>query len=347
MKNKLLILVYSMLTYSVFSQGVINCYATFSNRPPQCGIFYIIDCGYGCSFCLTSERVDNATYHWIIKDPNGNTVTFTTPDPGRIPAGLQGEYTISFVKTITNPITKEVIIEKSSATYKSNCNQCVDNIINITTIDHNPNLCEDYLPVPQYFGNDQSNTSENRYCICPLKLSVLGGQTPSLWTITSIDNRNNTEVATITSSSSSPIICFGNCNRSWITDIKVMTDLVTCNGSYLTKTFSVNSQTCFYSFTGIDTSVSSSIMGRYNLKKQLNVFPNPVNEVLHLSFDEAKEHKLYSIRIVDAIGRVVIAINTENNSEEIATHYYNKGMYFYIVESDNAIITKGKFVIEK
>lgn len=67
----------------------------------------------------------------------------------------------------------------------------------------------------------------------------------------------------------------------------------------------------------------------------IKVFPNPVNETLHLEFDDASNRQ---ILMYDARGRLIESFHTTAGSERIAMQNLARGMYLILVKANSSTI---------
>jgi len=76
----------------------------------------------------------------------------------------------------------------------------------------------------------------------------------------------------------------------------------------------------------------------------VRIFPNPVKNRMHFSFDLAPGI-LHTIIISDALGKEVKRITGTENPEEISAEDLTDGLYFYTVTSGNGAINNGKLIV--
>ena len=71
----------------------------------------------------------------------------------------------------------------------------------------------------------------------------------------------------------------------------------------------------------------------------LNIYPNPVTDVLHIT---TSNKIIQSVKIFDITGRLIIAQVTENNSSktQINTIYLSSGMYVVEVSANDGRIRR-------
>lgn len=77
---------------------------------------------------------------------------------------------------------------------------------------------------------------------------------------------------------------------------------------------------------------------------EVNVFPNPVNEVLNIVLENENNH-LWNVEIVDQLGRVVLERNNlegESFSFSVLEENWNAGIYFLKIEIENGGFWTGK-----
>lgn len=75
----------------------------------------------------------------------------------------------------------------------------------------------------------------------------------------------------------------------------------------------------------------------------VNVFPNPVNDVLNFSIDYSKAT---NVSVMDMTGRLIENVNFEMNSARVDVRNYNKGVYLYqITNSAGEVVKAGKFTV--
>ena len=103
---------------------------------------------------------------------------------------------------------------------------------------------------------------------------------------------------------------------------------------------------CFNSDTIIITvDYSSSIYNPENANAQ-NIFPNPFHEKATITLNNAVANTALQLNVYDALGRN-IPFDVSLNSNKIIVNASNQksGVYYYVVNQDNNIIQKGRFVI--
>ena len=80
-----------------------------------------------------------------------------------------------------------------------------------------------------------------------------------------------------------------------------------------------------------------------NQINDLNIYPNPSNDIFNIEFTSSSKQSL-EVRIINIIGEVVYTKNLEqfvgeyNKQVDLAT--YTKGVYFLEIETDNGVVNK-------
>lgn len=83
---------------------------------------------------------------------------------------------------------------------------------------------------------------------------------------------------------------------------------------------------------------SSSLSNYKSFDKQLNLYPNPTNDILNIDIEDYKSSELFNI-----IGQSIL--KTDEKSLDLSK--FNKGVYFLTIEKNNGIKTKGIKVLKE
>ncbi|MCB0509337.1 MAG: T9SS type A sorting domain-containing protein, partial [Bacteroidetes bacterium] len=99
--------------------------------------------------------------------------------------------------------------------------------------------------------------------------------------------------------------------------------------------------------SGVDDDCNRAIRNKnIAFVSALNIFPNPANQVLNLSFSLVSSENV-EVSIVSVEGRVIEAINF-NNAKDVNTNFntanLNNGVYILKIKSANGLSTQ-KFVV--
>lgn len=78
----------------------------------------------------------------------------------------------------------------------------------------------------------------------------------------------------------------------------------------------------------------------------LNVYPNPAREVLHVVLADNNQANGAQLRLLNSIGQTVLTQSLSGLSTSINTSSLSKGVYLFVIENDEAILKTGKVVIE-
>jgi bilirubin oxidase len=71
-------------------------------------------------------------------------------------------------------------------------------------------------------------------------------------------------------------------------------------------------------------------------KEEINIFPNPVDDILSIEFSDGSVPKSYSYRIVDSMG-ITIEHSTDLNQRNVNVSNLSPGIYTLLLESENEI----------
>ena len=84
-----------------------------------------------------------------------------------------------------------------------------------------------------------------------------------------------------------------------------------------------------------------------SIYEELNIYPNPVTEVLNIKIPDSASlnPNSTSFEIYDVTGKLVMNIEDVLNNK-INVSELNTGVYFYILKASNSIVTNGKIVKE-
>ncbi len=99
--------------------------------------------------------------------------------------------------------------------------------------------------------------------------------------------------------------------------------------------------------TGVDMNDGGSVpidttgINSYSKEKLSKVFPKPANNFL--SFEIEKNYN-FSIEIFDVTGKKIFSKNNLKNTFKLAIANWNKGLYYYLIKSENQILDNGKFI---
>ncbi|MEQ1732693.1 MAG: T9SS type A sorting domain-containing protein [Bacteroidia bacterium] len=94
----------------------------------------------------------------------------------------------------------------------------------------------------------------------------------------------------------------------------------------------------------VDCSSLNAIGNNVATQNNINVFPNPANEVLNIELLDFSEGAT-TIKISNTLGQVVFLHNLLSSKTTINTNDFSKGMYFVSVENNHAKFTR-KIIIE-
>ena len=79
-------------------------------------------------------------------------------------------------------------------------------------------------------------------------------------------------------------------------------------------------------------------------KKQVNVYPNPANNVLNFDLNVVNAN----VQLFDITGKILKLINTNKNKFSVSLNEFNNGIYFYsIIDAEGNKIATNRFVVAK
>ena len=95
--------------------------------------------------------------------------------------------------------------------------------------------------------------------------------------------------------------------------------------------------------------LGSSVFGLNETSKsnvKINVYPNPVSDILNLNLSALSNQGEARIQIVNEIGQVVLVENIVVNSSSysLAVNHFKKGLYTVLIET-NGEIARTKFIV--
>lgn len=107
-----------------------------------------------------------------------------------------------------------------------------------------------------------------------------------------------------------------------------------------TYSYYAESATCTLSATRTLVSFTvSACTGVYkeSLQNNVNLYPNPVSDILHVSVDN---YELFQTRIYNAVGQIVFEKNMKDQNSKLDLTSLKKGVYFIELETNAGCITK-------
>ena len=84
--------------------------------------------------------------------------------------------------------------------------------------------------------------------------------------------------------------------------------------------------------------VSEQVVGVKEIFVNFNIFPNPVNGVLNVNFDNLEREAI--IKIIDILGKEVFAITTNKLINSIDINHLNKGIYSLEISNNKNVYSK-------
>jgi len=83
-------------------------------------------------------------------------------------------------------------------------------------------------------------------------------------------------------------------------------------------------------------------------KLNLNLYPNPCLDVLHINYSSQIEKQPLFLKIVDVLGKQVAEHPLLNNTNELLLDVrdWKRGIYFYSLQVENSIIHRAKLLVE-
>ena len=76
-------------------------------------------------------------------------------------------------------------------------------------------------------------------------------------------------------------------------------------------------------------------------------FPNPAKTQINFVFDDKILNQNYKLIIYNVNGQIVSTYQIKTSNFQLKKQDLNAGLYFYTIQSDNAILTKGKFIFSE
>ncbi|MCF6366737.1 MAG: C10 family peptidase [Bacteroidales bacterium] len=77
------------------------------------------------------------------------------------------------------------------------------------------------------------------------------------------------------------------------------------------------------------------------LNSGINIFPNPTNDILKITFDnDISEQENVYLKVINSIGQEIINTRLTDNNTEIGLKIFGKGIYFIEIISEKQVITK-------
>lgn len=99
-----------------------------------------------------------------------------------------------------------------------------------------------------------------------------------------------------------------------------------------------------YADTTITCSILSSIDQLENSPYQINLYPNPVQTLLHVDISTKIITDTYFLNITNVAGQVIESKNIASNTDEIDVSNLTKGVYFIHILNENRTIGVLKFI---
>ncbi len=69
----------------------------------------------------------------------------------------------------------------------------------------------------------------------------------------------------------------------------------------------------------------------------MNLYPNPVNHILHISVDN---YELYHIKIYNVIGELIFEKEMKDQNSKLDLSHFTKGVYFIEMQTNGGRVTK-------
>jgi hypothetical protein len=76
-----------------------------------------------------------------------------------------------------------------------------------------------------------------------------------------------------------------------------------------------------------------------NSENQINIYPNPVGDVLSIDFDN-KDNRNYSLSLTDIMGKTITAVNTTKATIDITVAHIPAGIYNLKIQSENNVLNR-------
>lgn len=91
--------------------------------------------------------------------------------------------------------------------------------------------------------------------------------------------------------------------------------------------------------------VLTTDINKIYIGNQVNVYPNPIKEVLNVDLKLLKENTL--IEIYDSVGKLVFNKKIGNLKSSFSLHHLESGIYFYRILAGEQLLKTDKIVIIK
>lgn len=118
------------------------------------------------------------------------------------------------------------------------------------------------------------------------------------------------------------------------------TSFVTPTLSAGTYTYYVESETCTLSAARALVSFTVSActgVSKTSLQNNVNLYPNPVSDILHVSVDN---YELLQVKVYNAMGQIAFETNMKDQNSKLDLTALKKGIYFIELETNAGCITK-------
>jgi len=99
-----------------------------------------------------------------------------------------------------------------------------------------------------------------------------------------------------------------------------------------------------YSDSTITCGLLSSIDDWGHYYNNLNIYPNPAKDVLHIDIHTERPKNAYFLKITNVSGQVLLSKEINSNLEQIHIEALHKGVYFIHIFDENKMISIQKFV---
>lgn len=106
-------------------------------------------------------------------------------------------------------------------------------------------------------------------------------------------------------------------------------------------------QTAYYRLKQIDFNGEhsySNIIATSCSSNNLNIYPNPVSDIINIDFDNNETNQTYSAIIYNSLGQLIKEINLNDNFNSVDIKNLDKGLYHIKVLSNNQLLTNKKFI---
>lgn len=87
----------------------------------------------------------------------------------------------------------------------------------------------------------------------------------------------------------------------------------------------------------INFTPTATTIDEFNSEIQLNIYPNPANEVLNFNFNEVDN---YTINVIDVTGKIQLSDNIHSKTHQLVLEGLNSGIYFVSVKSSIKSVVK-------